>query len=191
MNALSLNLVTFEYRTRRVAAFLLFVAGVAVVLISLYSIHRGIDLRDEIHEYGKRIAQLEALHAKAAARDQGKARRSLGEQAMQTIRQQVSLVNQLIVGDVFPWDRLLDSLERALPEGVLLSSLRPSSDRKKIILTGRSRSSESLSRFMSGLDESGVIDRAALSKLNVEGGNGHSGAMAFEIEARLRLEPGF
>jgi Tfp pilus assembly protein PilN len=190
MNALSLNLVTFEYRTRRVAACLIFAMGLAAVVISLYSIHGGIELRDEIREYGKRIAQLEVLHAKVAAHGKEKAGRSLGEKAMQTIRHQATVVNQLIVSDVFPWDRVLDSLERALPEGVLLSSLRPSGDRKKIILTGQSKTTESLSRFMSRLDQSGVIDRAALSRLNVEGENGHSGAMAFEIEARLRLAPG-
>ncbi len=191
MNALSLNLATFEYRTRRIAAFLLFVTGLAAVVISLYSIHGGLELKDEIREYEKRIAQLERAHAKAAAHGEGKAGKPLGQEAMRTIKQQASLVNQLIVSDVFPWDRLLDGLERALPEGVLLSSIRPSGDRKKITLTGQSRSTESLSRFMGGLEDSGVIERAALTKLHVERGEGHSGTIAFEIEGKLRLGPGF
>jgi Tfp pilus assembly protein PilN len=191
MSALSLNLATFEYRTRRVAALSLFVTGLAAVVISLYSIRGGIELRDEIREYEKRIAQLESVRAKAAAYGRGKAGKPLGKEAMRTIGQQASLVNQLIVSDVFPWDQLLDGLEKALPEGVLLLSLRPSGDRKQITVTGRSRSTDSLSRFMSGLDESGVIERAALTKLLVERGDGHSEAMAFEAEGRLRPGPGF
>jgi Tfp pilus assembly protein PilN len=191
MNGLSLNLATFEYRTRRIAALLLFLTGLGVVVISLYSIHGGIELRDEIREYEKGIAQLESVRAKAVASGQKKAGKPLEQEAMKIISQQASLVNQLITSDAFPWDRLLDSFERALPEGVLLSTLRPSGDRKKITLTGQSRSTESLSRFLGGLENSGVIERAALTKLHVERGNGHSGAMVFEIEGRLRLGPGF
>jgi Tfp pilus assembly protein PilN len=191
MNGLSLNLATFEYRTRRVAALLLFVTGLAAVLISFYSILGGIELRDDIREYEKRIAQIESVQTRAAAQGPGKAGKPLGQEAMRTIRQQAALVNQLIMSDVFPWDRLLDSLESALPEGVLLSSIRPSGDRKRITITGQARSTESLSRFMGGLEDSGVIDRAALTKLHVERENGHSGGMAFEIEGRLRLGPEF
>jgi Tfp pilus assembly protein PilN len=191
MNGLSLNLATFEYRTRRVAALVLIVAGLVAMVISLFSIHGGLELIDEIREYEKRIAQLESVRANAAAHGQGKAEKPLGQEAMRTIGQQASLVNQLIVSDVFPWDQLLDGLEKALPDGVLLSSLRPSRDRKKITVTGRSLSTESLSRFMSALDESGVIERASLTKLHVERGDGHSEAMAFEVEGRLRLGPGF
>ena len=170
---------------------LLFVTGLAVVVLSLYSIYEGLELRDEIRDYEERIAQLESVRAKAAAHGRGKAEKPLGQEAMRTIKQQALLVNQLIVSDVFPWDRLLDSLESALPEGVLLSSLRPSGDRKKITLTGQARSTESLSRFMGGLEDSGVIERAALSKLHVDREDGHSGAMAFEIEGKLRLGLGF
>jgi Tfp pilus assembly protein PilN len=191
MNALSLNLATFEYRTRRVAAMLLFVTGLAVVVISLNSIFGGLELRDEIREYEKRIEQLENVRAKAAAHGRGKTEKPLGQEAMRTIKEQASLVNQLIVSDLFPWDRLLDGIEGALPEEVLLSSLRPSGDRKKITLTGRARSTESLSRFMGGLEDSDVVERAALTKLHVERENGHSSAMAFEIEGKLRLGLGF
>jgi Tfp pilus assembly protein PilN len=191
MNGLSFNLATFEYRNRRVAALMLLVAGLTAVVISLFSLHGGIQLSDEIRDYEKRIAQLESIRAKAAAQVQGKSGKPLGQEAMRTIGQRASLVNQLIVSDVFPWDRLLNGLEKALPDGVLLSSLRPSADRKKITVTGRSLSTESLSRFMSALDESGVIGRAALTKLLVERGDGHSEAMAFEVEGRLRLGPGF
>jgi len=191
MNGLSLNLATFEYRTRRVAALLLFVTGLAVVLLSVYAILGGLELRDEIREYEERIAQIESSQARAAAQGPGKAGKPLGQEAMRTIRQQASLVNQLIMSDVFPWDHLLDRLESALPEGVLLSSIRPSGDRKRITVTGQARSTEPLSRFMGGLEDSGVIDRAALTKLHVERENGHSGGMAFEIEGRLRLGPEF
>jgi Tfp pilus assembly protein PilN len=191
MHTLSLNLATFEYRTRRIAALLLFVTSLAAVSISFYTVRRGIELADEIREYEKRIAQLESVHAKAAARSQEKSGKPMGQEAMRTIREQAAFVNQLIASDVFPWDHLLDGIERALPEGVLLSSLRPSSDRKKITLTGRSPSTELLSRFMGGLESSDMIERAALTKLHVERESGHSGSMAFEIEGRLRPGTGF
>jgi Tfp pilus assembly protein PilN len=191
MGAISLNLATFEYRTRRVAFLLLLLTGLAAAGITLYSVHRGLDLKNELHAYEKRIEQLEGVRAKAAANGQVKAGKPLGQEAMRTIGEQASLVNQLIVSDVFPWDQLLNGLEKALPDGTILSSLRPSGDRKKITVTGRSRSTESLSRFMGGLDESGVIDRAALTKLHVERADGRSEAMVFEIEARLRPGPGY
>ena len=191
MGAISLNLATFEYRTRRVAFLLLLVTGLAAVGITLYSVQRGLDLKNEIHAYEKRIEQLEGVRAKAAANGQVKAGKPLGQEAMRTIGQQASQVNQLIVSDVFPWDQLLNGLEKALPDGTILSALRPSGDRKKITVTGRSRSTESLSRFMGELEESGVIDRAALTKLHVERADGRSEAMVFEIEARLRPGPGY
>lgn len=191
MGAISLNLATFEYRTKRIGVVSLLLACLAVTMISFFSMHAAFGLRDEIQALEKRVARLEDGQSKSATRAQANAGKPLGQEVMRTIRQEASLVNQLITDDAFPWDRVLDGLEKALPEGVLLSSFHPSPDRKKIMVKGRSRSTESLSRFMSGLDESGVIDRAALTKLHVERGEGHSEAMVFEAEGRLRLGPDF
>jgi Tfp pilus assembly protein PilN len=70
--------------------------------------------------------------------------------------------NRLITLDIFPWDKLLDTLEKSVPEGITLSGFDPSDDLKQILIKGRAGTLENIAYLLKMLEKSSILQSSLL-----------------------------
>ena len=187
METIKVNLATFEYQNKRFAYPFLIGALLLVLILSAYSIHRGIINHSEINEYEKRITQLEDRSLTGQKSNSTK-RPELTSRDIESIKENAEFINRLIDMDTFPWDKLLDSLELMVPSDITLSSFSMSDDLDKVHLQGIARSIDDIGKFINKLNESDIYRDNTLISLSVSEEDTATGASGGKLDILFEME---
>ncbi len=193
MDRILINLATFEYLDKRIAYPMLFGAAIILIAISWYMVKASYQYQNHIFEYEKRI---ESLDQKILTRQSIKQKtEKIGKDETTSLQSDIVFVNERIKQDVFPWDRLLDALERNMPDRTVLLSISPSKGQTGLRLQGKAESMEEVGMFLKNLNQSTIFPDNRLVNLavNREGGfqggaNGESGAIKYELESIIDMD---
>jgi Tfp pilus assembly protein PilN len=192
LGPIKVNLATFEYYDKRVVYSLILGAAILVLMLSAYTIQLSFRYQSDIFEYENKLVRLEQGLVKRQHIRNG-IKVTLGKDLIKTIKGDTAFVNRLIIMDIFPWDHVLDGLEKEMPEGMILKSLAPGSTQAALTMKGESSSMAEISLFLSRLERSGMFEKTILSKLSVEQNasqkenENERPKILFEIEAALRI----
>jgi Tfp pilus assembly protein PilN len=179
----AINLAMVDHLNRRIA--LAVVAGISVLLaaITLFNLALGVRYVRQRVEYQEKI---EALRS-AAPQDQGP---KIDDKTADVLADRIRFTNRLIVQDRFPWIRILNVIEEALPPEVILTEINPAGEYAVLALAGSANNVNELVRFQKALEASGLFDGVNLSTLSLDKPNpqdAHSAGIRFNISGRFRM----
>ncbi|MCD6184264.1 MAG: PilN domain-containing protein [Deltaproteobacteria bacterium] len=191
------NLTTVEYIDKRIIYSILTIAAVILLIISACNIHSGFQYHTDTLNYKEKITRLtQNLKTKKLRDDDIKNRP--GEQEYEKIKTNALFMNKLITLDIFPWDKLLDTLEQSVPEGMTLNSFVPSNDFKKIIIKGRAGTMKNITHLLKMLEKSAILQKSSLLQICVAESNpdnisaekapGINPSINFEMETFLKMD---
>lgn len=193
MRPVNLNLAVCEYVERPLAFTLLGVAAALALLFFIFNIRSMWRMDREIAAYQENLKQISELEAgkKAAGQDQ---KTAVGEKEIETTRENAVFVNRLILLDIFPWDKVLDTFEEDMGQTVFLESLTPDENFVRIILKGYAASTEDVTRYLKSRESAGRLKKIVLVEVNVatDAAEGppetRKPPVKFEIESDLALD---
>jgi type IV pilus assembly protein PilN len=148
---LTLNLADRSYINRR-ALYLLYLGAFAV--LALYTIFQG-GLAMRLHQHGKQLGTQLVQLEKSRAGERPAVENSPA--AQQSLRQEVSLANDILAKDSFRWTTLLDRLEEVTQDGITIRSLQPDYRQGSLRLVAAARELPQLSIFLDRLLASGYF----------------------------------
>ena len=191
MEPIKINLATFEYQDKRLAYPVMLVTAFVVLLFSFFSIRTGINTQGEINEYEKTI---DSQEQGAIRRQQIKkeSTRRLKDKEIESLKKDIDFINGLIKTDAYPYDRLLDSLEACMPQGVVLSELKMSKDLNMVTLMGKVDTMDKITVFINNLNELKIFKNNNLLNLSVSQENNQQedasvmdNGITFEMECSI------
>ena len=188
-----INLTTREHIDNRIRLILFGGMAALVIIISVINLVRGYHLHKERATYQDKLKQLQqlALQLQSAEESRGG---QVSPKAYQSLMRKGRRVNRLIALDLFPWIKILDALENALPDVVILDSFRPVEGFARIQLTGRTDSLDKLVQFQQQLAASDIFSTVILENMGLGDGPASrsqpksKSRMAFQLHCRLRLD---
>lgn len=184
MKDIQVNLATYEYIDKRLAVLLISGTAILILLISVTLMHRFFGNAEQLRQYNAKLMRVTRL-----ADDKDKAnigQDELTKKRKQLIDRRVREVNTMIARDIFPWGRLLEVVERSMPEGLHLDSFVASEDYRKLTLKGRAVAARKVSFFLKRLDDSRLLADNVLLSLKLVKTGADSG-LQFTIESKMDL----
>ncbi len=187
-----INLTTRERIDYRIRYLLYGVTAVFIAMISLGNLIQGYQLYRERVDYQRKLAAIQEQTRKLKNGGDGDAK--INPKAYQTLMNQGLRGNRLIALDHFPWAEVLNALENALPDEVIIDAFRPTADFGRIHLAGRTESLEKLADFQNRLEEAELFTSVVLENMGIgDGGNEEGNAdssyrTGFKLHCRLRLD---
>ncbi|MBC2693963.1 MAG: PilN domain-containing protein [Desulfobacteraceae bacterium] len=193
MKPIKINMATLEYHDTRIVYSVVLGAIIFLAAITGYNINMEVQYQKEISEYEEKIGKLEQNQSQRKF-----LHKELKEEEIKQIKTDALFVNKLIAIDIFPWDRLLETLENNIPEDIILMNLSMSDIYEsgiydKLLLKGYTDSIEKIALFLKNLEESSIFQKCMILKLSVEKGNleeiskKKSCNIYFEIEISLLM----
>ena len=194
MEAIHVNLATFEYQDKRFAYPMLLGAAIILLLMSWLTVKLSYHYQNTIFEYETRIQHLEQKEVKRQKiKEESKQKLAEGEAA--SIQKDIDFVNDLIIKDIFPWGRLLNTLEVKMPNGVILENFTTSKDFTKVQLKGSAELMKNIGLFLTNLDEALIYRDNRLINLSIDQEDipqddmdNTSMPIKYEIESTIDLE---
>jgi len=193
LGPIKVNLSTFEYHDKRIIYTVLVCVAAFVLIITGYNIHLGVKYQSEILEYKGKLARLnQNLVKKQRIKDTRK--KTFRKKEIKSIQKKTLFVNNMITRDVYPWNLILDALEKKMPEGVVLKHFSPSKKPGKLTLKGHANSTDKISHFLKELEGSDIFNKNVLLKLTVDKKNMASEPdeisprIHFEIESSVKMK---
>ncbi len=186
-----INLTTRKRIDHRIR-FLLFGGIIAIVSVAaLLNLYTGYQAYRERRAYEEKIEQLQPQIQRLAEAETAGA--DISPKAYGDLINQSLRINRLIALDLFPWAQVLDALEKALPDDVVIDHFRPVEGFKRIHLAGHTDSPEQLVRFQESLEAADMFASVVLENMGL--GNRPGGGSAadagrrteFQLQCRLRL----
>lgn len=195
LRTIRINLSTLEVQDRRTACGVALLGAALIVCLTLYNLRLYGNYRSEVGEYERRIAQFSEV--KATANRAVPARPALSKKESDSIQSQAGTVNRWIAMDIYPWDRLLDELERCTPPQVVLLRFASAKEGDRIRVEGKAASMNDVTGFLQSLDRSGLYrDSILLSVSTVKEAEKITPGTAelpirFEIDTTAAVVPPF
>ncbi|CAN2042400.1 putative PilN domain-containing protein [Candidatus Magnetomoraceae bacterium gMMP-15] len=192
MEPIKLNLASSDYNYKHILLLIVIGTIISAFFITAYNISLWFDMQNAILQYEKKILVLEKRLEKEKYLYE-KTKIKLEQYERDIIKNNAVFVNNLIISDIFPWDHILDMLEKIIPDGLILESFLPSDSVKKIILKGHAESTIEIFNFLKRLEQTDMVSKNVLLKLSVEQNkseifeNQKDTGMTFEIESTLCL----
>jgi Tfp pilus assembly protein PilN len=190
-----INLTTHDHVDRRLVFGIL--GGVALLLgiFTLSNAISGFQTLNEQSDYRAKIRDLKQ-QAITLTKEDGSAA-AFDAKGATDLQKRNRNANYLIALDIFPWIKILNELEKAIPPQVILDRFLPAQDLKTIRINGRTPSVEPITRFQEALGKSSLFQSVVIENLDfgpessaAENPTGN-GAMHFEMICRLNLEAVF
>jgi Tfp pilus assembly protein PilN len=147
------NLSTRPFYNERAVHGLLTMAGVLVLVLTLFNVFEIVVLTGKQSELGSKAAAAETrareLRAHAAQTRQG-----IDTKKLETISGAAREANTIIGQRLFSWTELLNELETTLPEEVRITSMHPRVEPEGIIiqLTVVARRAQDINQFLGNLE---------------------------------------
>jgi Tfp pilus assembly protein PilN len=192
LDAIKINLATFDFRYQRISQLVLIAVAVVALLVSINSIRMRFQYQSRISAYQHKIERLESSLADQRGQQKAQADRSVAMEP-EKIENNIIRISRLVARDVFPIDRLLDMLETNLPDGIQLRRLEANENIGAVVLEGVAESMDRVTLFINQLESLEEVSRIALAKLTFhQEKNGKSAQgpqqILFVIEGALALE---
>jgi hypothetical protein len=192
LDAIKINLATFDFRYQRIARLVLIGVAAFVLLVSVNAIRIWFQNQGRLAAHRQKIERLESSLAEQRGQQKARADRGGGGEP-EKIENNIIRISRLVARDVFPFDRLLDMLEANLPDGVHLGRLEANETIGAVLLEGVAESMDRVTVFVNQLESLEEVSRIALSKLTFQDekdGNSAPGPqqISFVIEGNLALE---
>ena len=157
------------------------------ILISLGNIYLKIRYDRKIIEYERKIVRLDRNLSKRQNIVDSYPKKFTEEEMLQ-IRNKADFINSLIALDVFPFSSLFDTIEKSMPEDLILKSFTRSDDYNKLIFKGSSGSAGTIAEFLKTLDEATIFPKNTLVNLSVsENKKTDRKQIDFKIESKINL----
>ena len=170
MKAIKANIATIEYIDKRIIYSILVTVAVVSLLILSRNIYSGFQYHTDILNYKKKITRLQQnLEVIKHRNDEIKSR--LQDKEQEKIQENAVFLNRLITQDIFPWDQLLDTLEKSLPEDMVLNSIVPLDDFQKITIDGYAEAMKNIAHLLKMLNNSIMLHKSSLVQLGVDESN--------------------
>lgn len=166
MEPIKINLATFEYQDKRLSYPVMLLTAAIVLILSVFAIRSGLNNQIEIKEYEKKIAEQDQNIVTRQRINMENIVR-LKDSEIESLKKEIDFINGLIDKDAYPYDRLLDSLELCVPEGIVLSSFRLSNDLNKVVLEGKADSMNEIAVFFNKLSDSKIYNNNSLLSLSI------------------------
>jgi len=188
LEPIKINLATFEYQDKRLSYPVMLITALIVLLVSFFSIKTGINTQGEIKENENKIAEQEQNIIKRQ-RIKKENIKTLKDSEIESLKKDIDFINGLITMDAYPYDRLLDSLELSVPQGIVLSSFKMSKDLNKAVLNGKADSMDGISILLNRLNDSKIYKNNNLLNLSVaQENNTHEEAISFDNGITFEIE---
>ncbi len=191
MNFDQINLTTRKRIDHRIR-YLLYSTSIAIVaLAALFNLYTGYQAYSERRAYEDKIEKLQQQARRLAGDDT--AETPVSPKAYARLMEQGLRINHLIALDLFPWGHVLDALEKALPDVVVIDRFQPVDGFKRLNLAGHTDSLDQLVRFQESLEGSEMFASVVLENMGVGNGSGgtpssQSGRRTdFQLNCRLQL----
>jgi Tfp pilus assembly protein PilN len=153
------NLSTKPFYNERALHALLTVAGVLVLVLTVFNLVQIVVLSREQSELGNRAAVSET-RARELRAHAGQVRRGVDPKQLEVISGEAREANAIIGQRLFSWTELLNRLETTLPEDVRITAMRPHLDSGGTITIQMSvmgRRFEDINRFLENLEATGAF----------------------------------
>lgn len=166
MKPIKLNMATFEYQDVTISYPMLLISAVIIVSLSLYTLGLAFSNQDAIFDYEQKMT---VLNEKTITRQKIEKKKThrISKEESTAIQQEAGFINHLILMDIFPWGRLLDDLERALPSTTTVVSFASGGSLDKISIRGKADTMQEVSNFMENLEKSHFVMDTTLRNLEV------------------------
>ena len=190
-----INLTTRKRIDHRIR-YLLYSASITVVALAvLLNLYTGYQAYSERRAYEEKIEKLQQQAQRLAGDETAEA--PVSPKAYARLMEQGLRINHMIALDLFPWAHVLDALEKALPDVVVIDRFQPVDGFKRLNLAGHTDSLDQLVRFQESLEASEMFASVVLENMGV--GNGSGGTPSsksgrrtdFQLNCRLRLDAVF
>lgn len=166
MEPIKINLATFEYQDKRLSYTVMLLTALIVLIVSIFSIRSAANTQTEIKEYEKKIAEQEQNIIKRQKIRKENIKK-LNDAEIKSLKKDIDFVNGLINKDAYPYDRLLDSFELCIPQGIVLSSFKMSKDLDEVVVEGKADSMNEITVFLNKLNESKSYKKNNLLNLSI------------------------
>jgi Tfp pilus assembly protein PilN len=173
------NLATRPFYNERAAHFLIGVAAVIVLAITVLNGIRIVSLSSHNTELSSRIGADDAEADRLAA-EAARIRKTIDKEDLEVVVNAAQEANGLIDQRTFSWTQFFNQIESTLPPDVMLSSVRPSvkEGETHVTMAVLGRGAEDVDEFMDRLEATGAFwdvipnsgDRteAELHRVNIE-----------------------
>jgi Tfp pilus assembly protein PilN len=153
------NLSTRPFYNERAVHALLTVAGLLVLVLTIFNVYEIVVLSKEQSDLGSR-ASVSETRARELRAHATQLRQGLDPKQLDTISGEAREANAIIGQRLFSWTELLNRLETTLPEEVRITAMRPrvesdSSITIQMNITGRRF--EDINRFLENLEATGAF----------------------------------
>lgn len=152
MTKITINLATRRYPGKGLGITL----PAAIILLSAvlfsYLVMKAGEYNDAAERVKKRVAELSERQIEKTDSTKG----------MEAAAADLAVVTEIAGKRDFSWIRALDSIEKAIPPGISLSSIQPSFMEEGVKLSGYARDFAALSRFIDNLEGLKVYKRVFL-----------------------------
>ena len=185
-----INLTTRDRIDYRIRYFLYGGVALFVVVISLANLIQSYRLHNERSAYETKLAALRQQARGLETAGSG----NVSPKAYQALMDKGLKGNRLIALDLFPWVKVLNAIEKALPDVVILDAFQPEDNFTRVLLTGRTESLEALVGFQKRLEASELFTTVVLVNMGLgdsdeQGDNADSrNRTEFNLNCRLRLD---
>jgi Tfp pilus assembly protein PilN len=161
---LRINLATRPFYNERGVHLALAVVGIALLAVTALSAREWVRLSAREAELTARTSQ-EELRARDLRQEAAKIRGSIRQEELDAVLLAAREANGLIDQRIFSWTELFNQLEATLPEGVMLTAVRPlvEDDQVRLTLAVVGRQVDDIDAFMSRLEETHAF-REVLSR---------------------------
>jgi Tfp pilus assembly protein PilN len=186
LTRINLNLATFEYQDTRVAYTMMAVLTALVLAVSSFNISLFVGYQNRIYEFKERIVQLDHGNGNNKVKREESPPAVTKEDAA-SIRSRADFVNRLILMDIYPWDELLDELEKSTPSNVTILSFVSMKEENRIKVEGKAASIADVGQFLKVLEGSSLYRNNVLSSVNVGKNGAEPDRPAREFPVRFEI----
>jgi len=192
LTSVKINLASYEYLDRRLQYFLILGSTLLVLLVTGCNVMMRAHLNREIDFFRQKMMLIET-------QKEEKEKETLVKRAAalpldpEAIKKEVDFVNRLIAQDVFPWTRILDALEKNLPEEIYFEDMLMPEGYVRTFLKGYANSMSEVSAYMKEKEADPIFKKMELKEIQVDANpqaqKSVSGLppVSFQIEIELNL----
>jgi len=193
LRQIDINLATHEYLDRRLLTTLMIAAVVLTVSLSGRTLYQYFSYQAQIREYDLKIAGMQKMISRKT-KHQLEKRGKPTQEDIRRLTKQIAAMNVFIARDVFPWNRVMDQLERKIPEGLYIESFSLSDNYDKLIMKGRADAAHKITFFFRRLEEWDLIKTTIIQDLGlkpvlaVESADPVKDGIGFTFESTISIE---
>lgn len=184
---IDLNLATKPYLNRRAVRFWLLLASAGLVVILGLNLSYGYQNYRQYRQVGELLQELDQRMAAV----EGVALQEFSPAAYEQALEKVAILNRTLEADQFRWTDLLNRLEKLVPAGVRISSLRPDFEDRSLEIQAIAREIGDMTAFLDALLHSQGLDQAFLLRHQEQDVENASGYRQQVINFSLHIEEAF